>query len=70
MLVRLAALFAVDASTTTVQWAVERACCAGVSDDEIVAVLVAVGPAVGLPRVASVAPRLALAMGCDIGLED
>lgn len=67
MLVRLAALFAVDASTTTLRWAVERAECAGADDEEIVGVLVTVGPALGLSRIASIAPRLALAIGCDIG---
>jgi alkylhydroperoxidase family enzyme len=65
-LVRLAALLAVDAPTTSLQWAVERAGAAGVSDEEIVGVLLTVGEAVGFARVVSAAPRLALAIGYDI----
>ncbi len=69
MLVRLAALVALDASTTSLYWAVEGASCAGAADEEIVAVLVTVGSEVGLPRVVSSAPRLALAIGHEIDVE-
>lgn len=68
-LVRLAALVALDASTTSLRWAVELASCAGADDDEIVAVLMSVGPEVGLPRVSSSARRLAQAIGYDIGTD-
>ncbi len=61
-LVQLAALLALDASTTSLRWAVDNASFAGADDDEIVAVLLTVGPEVGLPRVTSTAPRLALAI--------
>jgi alkylhydroperoxidase/carboxymuconolactone decarboxylase family protein YurZ len=66
MLVCLAALVAVDASTPTMRWAVELASAAGVGDDELVDVLMIVGADVGIPRVISAAPRLALAIGYDI----
>lgn len=69
MLVRLAALVALDASTTCLRWAVELAACAGADDDEIVGVLLSVGPEVGLPRVISSAPRLAQAIGYEIGTD-
>lgn len=69
MLVRLAALVALDASTTSLRWAVEQASFAGADDDEIVAVLMTVGPEIGLPRVASTAPRLALAIGHEIEVD-
>jgi 4-carboxymuconolactone decarboxylase len=69
MLVRLAALVALDASTTSLRWAVEHAAVAGADDDEIVAVLMSVGAEVGLPRVISTAPRLALAIGHEIDVE-
>jgi 4-carboxymuconolactone decarboxylase len=69
MLVLLAALVALDASTTSLYWAVERASCAGAGDDEIVAVLVTIGSEVGLPRVVSTAPRLALAIGHEIDVD-
>jgi alkylhydroperoxidase/carboxymuconolactone decarboxylase family protein YurZ len=69
MLVCLAALVAVDAPTTTLRWAVELASAAGVGDEEIVEVLVIVGSEVGIPRVVSAAPRLALAIGYDVEVE-
>lgn len=65
-LVRLAALLAADASTTSLRWAVEMASGAGVSDEEVVGVLLTVGATVGFARVVSTAPRLALAIGYDI----
>jgi hypothetical protein len=65
-LVRLAALLAVDASTTSLRWAVEQAAAAGVRDEEIVGVLRTVGETVGFAGVVAAAPRLALAIGYDI----
>jgi alkylhydroperoxidase/carboxymuconolactone decarboxylase family protein YurZ len=65
-LVRLAALLAADASTTSLRWAVESAWGAGADDEEIVGVLLTVAEAVGFARVVSAAPRLALAIGYDI----
>lgn len=69
ILVRLAALVALDASTTSIRWAAEQAGCAGADIDEITGVLVAVGPDVGVPRVVACAPRLALAVGYELGVE-
>jgi alkylhydroperoxidase/carboxymuconolactone decarboxylase family protein YurZ len=69
-LVRLAALVADDASTTSLRWAVELAWHAGVVDDEIVAVLLAVGAEIGAPRVIDTAPRLAAAIGYDVDVDD
>jgi 4-carboxymuconolactone decarboxylase len=45
---------------------VEAALRAGVSYDEIVGVLVAVLPLVGIARVVSAAPNLGLAIGYDV----
>jgi 4-carboxymuconolactone decarboxylase len=39
---------------------------AGASEDEIVDVLTAIAPIVGLARLAAAAPRLALALGYDV----
>jgi 4-carboxymuconolactone decarboxylase len=69
MLVCLAALLAVDASTASLRWAVELASSTGADDDDIVGVLVSVGSDLGLARVVSAAPRLALAIGYDIEVE-
>jgi hypothetical protein len=38
----------------------------GASDDEIVGCLIAVLPAIGVARVVSAAPKLALALGFDV----
>lgn len=65
-LVRLAALLAVGAATTSCRVVVERARAAGATEDELVEVLVAVAPAVGAARVVGAAPRLALAIDYDV----
>jgi 4-carboxymuconolactone decarboxylase len=65
-LVRLAALLALGAPTTSCRVTVEAARAAGATDEEIVAVLVAVAPAVGGARLVGAAPRLALAIDCDV----
>ncbi len=65
-LVRLGALLAVEATTTSLRPTVELASSLGATEDEIVAVLVAVGPAVGLARLVTTAPRLAVAIGYDL----
>lgn len=62
-LVRLAALLALGAAPTTLQWAVELASGSGVGDGEIVATLLAVGSAEGIARLADGAAPLALALG-------
>jgi alkylhydroperoxidase/carboxymuconolactone decarboxylase family protein YurZ len=65
-LVRLAALVAGDASTTSLRWAVELAWSTGAVDEEIVGVLLSIGREVGLPKVIDGAPRLAAAIGYDV----
>jgi 4-carboxymuconolactone decarboxylase len=69
-LIRLAALLATGASTTSLRWAVELALRAGAREHEIVEVLASVAMTVGSARVVAVAPRLALAIGYDIEIED
>jgi 4-carboxymuconolactone decarboxylase len=65
-LVRLGAALAIDAAPSSYQSAVEPALAAGASIDEVVATLIAVAPTVGLARVVSAAPELALALGYDV----
>jgi alkylhydroperoxidase/carboxymuconolactone decarboxylase family protein YurZ len=69
-LVRLGALLALGAATSSLRSTVEGAREAGASDEEIVGVLIAVAPAVGLARVVSSAPRLASAIGYDIDQDE
>lgn len=68
-LVRLAALLALGASTTSLRWAAELASSNGAGIDALAAVLLASAPAAGTARVVESAPRLALALGFDLELE-
>jgi 4-carboxymuconolactone decarboxylase len=65
-LVQLAALLSVGGAVVLCRSAVETARAAGASDEEIVGVLVAIGPEVGAARLVEAAPRLALAVDYDI----
>ncbi|HEY6761779.1 MAG TPA: carboxymuconolactone decarboxylase family protein [Baekduia sp.] len=65
-LVRLTALLAVDSASSSYNSSVEVALAAGASFDEIVGLLIAMAPAIGLARVVSAAPELALALGYDV----
>jgi alkylhydroperoxidase/carboxymuconolactone decarboxylase family protein YurZ len=65
-LVRLGAALAIDAAPNSYQATVDVALTAGADIDEIVGTLIAVAPTVGLTRVVSAAPELALALGYDV----
>jgi 4-carboxymuconolactone decarboxylase len=65
-LVRVAVLVSVGATPSTYHASVEAALAAGACHDEIVGILVAVAPTIGLARVVSAAPQLALALGYDV----
>jgi alkylhydroperoxidase/carboxymuconolactone decarboxylase family protein YurZ len=65
-LVRIAALIAVDAATSSYLEAVQAARAWSATDEEIVGCLVAVAPSVGVPRVVSAAPKVGLALGYDV----
>jgi 4-carboxymuconolactone decarboxylase len=69
-LVRLGALLSLGAATTSLRATVDRAIAEGATEAEIVGVLIAVAPAIGLARVVSTAPRLALAIGYDIDADE
>jgi alkylhydroperoxidase/carboxymuconolactone decarboxylase family protein YurZ len=70
LLVRLGALLALGAATSSLRATVQNAVQAGASETEIVGVLVAIAPAVGLARVVSTAPRLASAIGYDLEADE
>ena len=65
-LVRLGALIALDAGSSALGAEAEAALAAGASRDEVVGVLLAVGPSIGLARLVGVAPRIADALGYDV----
>lgn len=70
-LVRLAALISTDAALPAYQRGVQRSLDAGASTDEILDVLITVAADVGMSRVITAAPKLAMALGYDVeqGLE-
>jgi 4-carboxymuconolactone decarboxylase len=65
-LVRLGALIAIDAEAPAYMWTLEAARRAGALDDELVGCLLAALPTLGVARIVSAAPKLALAMGFDV----
>ena len=65
-MVRLAALLAVDAAQSSYNASAELALASGASLDEIVGILIAVAPTIGLGSVVSAAPELGLALGYDV----
>lgn len=65
-LVRIAALVAMDAAPASYVWNVAIALENGVKPEEMIGVLVALAPSVGLARIVSAAPELALALGIDV----
>ncbi|MGR0318620.1 carboxymuconolactone decarboxylase family protein [Agromyces sp. ZXT2-3] len=67
-LARIAALIAIGGAEPSFGAEADAAVGAGATPTEIVDVLAGVVPVVGLARVVAAAPKLALALGCDIGL--
>ena len=57
---------ALDASSSALGVEVDAALAAGASRDEVVGVLLAVGPSIGLARLVGIAPRIADALGYDV----
>src|SRR5215469_12205717 len=66
MLLQLAAMVAIGSSESSLQWSTGRALAAGASEEEIAEVLLAIAPVVGLGRVASAAPGIAIGLEYDI----
>jgi 4-carboxymuconolactone decarboxylase len=65
-LVRLAALLSVGAPTVSFRATAEEARASGATEEEIVDVLLAIGPAIGAARLVEASPRLALAIDYDV----
>lgn len=65
-LVSLAALIALDAGDAAIHARVAGALAAGASREDVVGVLLAVGPTVGSARIVGLAPRIAEALGFDV----
>lgn len=65
-LVKIAALIALDAPPASYVWQVGNALNDGASPEDILAVLKAVAPQVGGPRVVAAAPEIMLALGLTL----
>ena len=65
-LLQVAAAVAIGSPAVCLEWSASRALAAGVSEDEIADVLVAIAPVAGLGRVVCAAPDVAIALGYDM----
>ncbi|HTX09971.1 MAG TPA: hypothetical protein VME22_15230 [Solirubrobacteraceae bacterium] len=65
MLVRLGALLAIDAATSSLRWAVELASTSGAGDDAMAAVLLSAGGTAGSAQLVASASRLVEALDLD-----
>jgi len=65
-LARVAADVALNASAASYQCSVNAAFAAGATDEEVVGVLVAAAPEIGMANVVSLAPTFAAAIGYDV----
>ena len=69
-LVKIAALIALDAPPASYVWQVGNALNDGASPEDILAVLRAIAPQVGGPRVVAAAPEIMLALGLSLPEEN
>ncbi len=65
-LVRIAALIAIDAAPASFAWQVTIARESGATPEEMLGVMVALAPTVGMARVVETAPELAYALGINL----
>lgn len=65
-LARLGALIALDAPPASFAWQIGLALDSGVTQEEIVGVMIAVAPTVGMAKIVATAPEIALALGIAI----
>lgn len=65
-LVKIAALIALDAPPASYAWQVANALADGATPEDILAVLRAVAPQVGGPRVVAAAPEIMVALGLSL----
>ncbi len=70
LLVQLGALLALGAATASLRRTVDHALGAGASEAEIADVLITIAPSLGLARVVAAAPRLAVALGYELGADE
>jgi len=69
---RLGALAAHGGSVQTFRWVIGDALAVGMTEDDIVGIILAIAPIIGFAQVANIAPKVALALDFDLetALED
>ena len=65
-LVRIAALISIDAPPASYMWQIGIALDSGVTPEEILGVMIALQPTIGMARIVASAPEIALALGIDL----
>lgn len=65
-LVKIAALIALDAPPASYLWQVGNALDSGVTAEDLIGVLRAIMPQVGLPKIVAAAPELMVALGLSL----
>jgi 4-carboxymuconolactone decarboxylase len=65
-LVKVAALMALDAPPASYLWQVSTALEAGVTPEDLIGVLRAITPQIGLPKAVAAAPELMVALGLSL----
>jgi 4-carboxymuconolactone decarboxylase len=65
-LARLGALIALDAAPASFAWQIGIALDSGVTAEEIVGVMIAVAPSVGMAKIVATAPEIALSLGISM----
>jgi alkylhydroperoxidase/carboxymuconolactone decarboxylase family protein YurZ len=68
-LVKVGALVALDGPSTAFDFVVASALAAGATADDIVDAMLAVGATVGSAHLVSAAPKIAMALGYDVGAD-
>jgi 4-carboxymuconolactone decarboxylase len=69
-LVKLAALVSIDAAPASYVWHLANAKQSGVTPGEVVGVLIALAPTIGIARIVAAAPEIAIGLGIEADDED
>ncbi len=69
-LVKIAALIAVDAPPASYMWQIPNALADGATPEDILGVMRAIAPQIGMPKVVAAAPEIMVALGLSLPGED
>ncbi len=69
-LVKIAALIALDAPPASYMWQVANALADGATPEDILGVMRAIAPQIGMPKVVAAAPEIMVALGLTLPDED